>query len=142
MKVLKNKATKTRKNKIMKILCWEQGSDIEICFINKDYGLIQSFIDRNACVVDKYNFFKDENGYCNPDEVVCTIMFHDFILFKKSGECDGAYFYEVNENSTILHPIDRETAILFASRVDFRYKDTLDFKIREMKALENGQILI
>ena len=133
---------KTRKNKIMKILCWEQGSDIAICFINKDKRLIQSFIERNACAVNKYNYFKDENGYCNPDEVVCSIMFHDLINLKKTDECDGAYFYEVNENFTTFHPIDRETAILFASHVDFWYKDTLDYKIREMKALENGQILI
>ena len=133
---------KVRKNKILKILCWEQGSDIAICILNKDKRLIQSFIERNACAVNKYNFFKDENGYCNPDEVVCTITAHDLINLKKTGECDGAYFYEVNNDSMIFHPIDRETAILFASHVDFWYKDTLDYKIREMKALENGQILI
>ena len=113
----------------MKILVWRDFNDIGVSIIDRDKILIDDFIHRKFNAAVKYNYYKDDNGYSDPDEIICTLMAHDLIDYEKVGECSGAFFYDVSLSSITFYKIDRATAVLVKPKVDFLYFFTLQCEI-------------
>ena len=113
----------------MKVLVWREFNDIAVSIIDRDKILIDDFIHQNFNAAIKYNYYKDDNGYSDPDEIICTLMAHSLIDYEKAGECSGAFFYNVSLSSIKFYKVDKETAALVAPQVDFWYSNTLQYLI-------------
>ena len=125
---------KKNKKKSMLIMCWElDNGDFAISYIDRDDGLIQQFIQRNAIAMQNKEFHKDADGYYNPDEVICLIMkeFHD-VYNKEQGRLSEFYF-EVSKQGDSFHPVCLGFVDIFVSREDYRYYQSYDYSCSIIK---------
>ena len=124
---------KKNKKKSMLILCWEMDNgDFAISYIDRDDGLINQFIQRNAIGIQNKEFHRDADGLYNPDEVVCIIMkeFHD-IYNKEKGRLSNFYF-EVTKQGDSFHPAFGCVDV-FESREDYRYYQSYEYRCEIIK---------
>lgn len=124
---------KKNKKKSMLIVCWElDNGDFAIQYIDRDDGLIQQFIQRNAISMQNKEFHKDADGYYNPDEVICLIMKEFYDIYNKEKGRLSEFYFEVSKQGDSFHP-SCGVADALISREDYRYYQSYEYGLTVIK---------